>query len=202
MAYGINSPLSGIDLMGAAWTTEDMYQYYLNGNGNALTLGQMGLKGAIWGALNSSYQRNWESGGEWWRNVYLPYSEGSGNNPTGFMDRMKEQIRSIGVSMIGRSSPSGASSFSYNFSNGYNFAPIVWALGGGSIYVNRSAYTVDWYDGGDGFIYYTITGTYNLHYHDDFSEPVDIPGLEWGTPYAYYDSWLSQSVFLEGRIAE
>ena len=202
MAYGINSPLSGIDLMGAAWTTEDMYQYYLNGNGNALTLGQMGLKGAIWGALNSSYQRNWESGGEWWRNVYLPYSEGSGNNPTGFMDRMKEQIRSIGVSMIGRSSPSGASSFSYNFSNGYNFAPIVWALGGGSIYVNRSAYTVDWYDGGDGFIYYAITGTYNLHYHDDFSEPVDIPGLEWGTPYAYYDSWLSQSVFLEGRIAE
>ena len=202
MAYGINSPLSGIDLMGAAWTTEDMYQYYLNGNGNALTLGQMGLKGAVWGALNSSYQRNWESGGEWWRNVYLPYSEGSGNNPTGFMDRMKEQIRSIGVSMIGRSSPSGASSFSYNFSNGYNFAPIVWALGGGSIYVNRSAYTVDWYDGGDGFIYYTITGTYNLHYHDDFSEPVDIPGLEWGTPYAYYDSWLSQSVFLEGRIAE
>ena len=202
MAYGINSPLSGIDLMGAAWTTEDMYQYYLNGNGNALTLGQMGLKGAIWGALNSSYQKNWESGGEWWRNVYLPYSEGSGNNPTGFMDRMKEQIRSIGVSMIGRSSPSGASSFSYNFSNGYNFAPIVWALGGGSIYVNRSAYTVDWYDGGDGFIYYTITGTYNLHYRDDFSEPVDIPGLEWGTPYAYYDSWLSQSVFLEGRIAE
>lgn len=104
--------------------------------------------------------------------------------------------------MIGRSSPSGASSFSYNFSNGYNFAPIVWALGGGSIYVNRSAYTVDWYDGGDGFIYYTMTGTYNLHYRDDFSEPVDIPGLEWGTPYAYYDSWLSQSVFFEGRIAE
>ena len=102
----------------------------------------------------------------------------------------------------GGSGGGGKSRAEPNFSNGYNFAPIVWALGGGSIYINRSAYSVDWYDGGDGFIYYTITGTYDLHYRDAFSEPVDIPGLEWGTPYAYYDSWLNQSVFLEGRIAE
>ena len=53
-----------------------------------------------------------------------------------------------------------------------------------------------------GFGCYTIKGTYNLNYRDDFSNLVDISWLEWGTPYAYYDSWLNQSVYLKGRILE
>ena len=117
---------------------------------------------AVLNALNSCYQSDWENGGEWWRGGYLPYSEGAGNNLTEFMNRMKEQIKSIGVSLIRQTIGSGSAAFSYNFSK----------------------------------------GTYNLNYRDDFSNPVDIPGLEWGTPYAYYDSWLNQSVYLRGRILE
>jgi hypothetical protein len=97
---------------------------------------------------------------------------------------------------------SGSAGFSYNFSNGYNFSPIVWALGGGSVYVTQSSYNISWHNGGDGYIYYTISGSYNLHYRDDFSEPTGIPYIEWGTPYAYYDSWLNKPIYLTGRIPE
>ena len=48
----------------------------------------------------------------------------------------------------------------------------------------------------------TISGSYNLHYRDDFSEPTGIPYIEWGTPYAYYDSWLNNPIYLTGRIPE
>ena len=115
---------------------------------------------------------------------------------------MKKQIKNIGLGRINTSIWVGESAFSHNFSNGYNFAPVAWALGGGSIYVANSNYTISWTYGGDGFVYYTIIGTYNLHYRDDFSEPIDVPGVEWGTPYAYYDSWLDKSIYITGRIAE
>ena len=201
LAYGNNSPHAGVDQFGAAWTSEDMYQYYLNGDGTALTLTQMGLKGLVWSTLCSDYESDWEAGGEWWRGIYLPYSEGRGNNPTGFMDRMKKQIDGLGRAKINNHS-SGSAGFSYNFSNGYNFSPIVWALGGGTVYVTQSSYNISWHNGGDGYIYYTISGSYNLHYRDDFSEPTGIPYIEWGTPYAYYDSWLNKPIFLTGRIPE
>ena len=201
LAYGNNSPHAGVDQFGAAWTSEDMYQYYLNGDGTALTLTQMGLKGLVWSTLCSDYESDWEAGGEWWRGIYLPYSEGRGNNPTGFMDRMKKQIDGLGRAKINNHS-SGSAGFSYNFSNGYNFSPIVWALGGGTVYVTQSSYNISWHNGGDGYIYYTISGSYNLHYRDDFSEPTGIPYIEWGTPYAYYDSWLNKPIYLTGRIPE
>jgi RHS repeat-associated protein len=201
LAYGNNSPHAGVDQFGAAWTTEDMYQYYLNGDGTALTLTQMGLKDLVWSTLCSDYESDWEAGGEWWRGIYLPYSQGHGNNPTGFMDRMKKQIDGLGRAKINNHS-SGSAGFSYNFSNGYNFSPIVWALGGGSVYVTQSSYNISWHNGGDGYIYYTISGSYNLHYRDDFSEPTGIPYIEWGTPYAYYDSWLKKPIYLTGRIPE
>ena len=201
LAYGNNSPNAGVDQFGVAWTTEDMYQYYLNGDGTALTLTQMGLKDLVWSTLCSDYKSDWEAGGEWWRGIYLPYSQGHGNNPTGFMDRMKKQIDGLGRAKINNHS-SGSAGFSYNFSNGYNFSPIVWALGGGSVYVTQSSYNISWHNGGDGYIYYTISGSYNLHYRDDFSEPTGIPHIEWGTPYAYYDSWLNKPIYLTGRIPE
>ena len=201
-AYCNNNVNTAIDIYGLSWTTEDMYQYYLNGNGYSKTLADMGLKNAVWATLNMSIDNTWENGGEWWRGLYLPYSCGTGNNPTGFMDRMQEQIILKGENNINKSMDTGTVAFSYNFSNGYNFSPIVWAMGGGVIRVTMSNYTISWENGNDGYIYYSITGTYNLHFSDIFEKPAEIPYLEWGDPYAYGDSWKNQSINLSGKIRE
>ena len=42
----------------------------------------------------------------------------------------------------------------------------------------------------------------NLHFSDIFAEPVDIPGVEWGTIYSYYDTWKNLTIDLTGRILE
>lgn len=65
-----------------------------------------------------------------------------------------------------------------------------------------SQYTITWKTKSDGYIYYSISGTYNLHFSDIFTEPVDIPGVEWGTIYSYYDTWKNLTIDLTGRILE
>ena len=71
----------------------------------------------------------------------------------------------------------GQGTFSYNYASGYNFSPLVWAMGGGDIRVTMFQYTITWEAKSDGYIYYSITGTYNLHFSDTFTEPLDIPGV-------------------------
>lgn len=179
-----------------------MYEHYKNNNGSSITLQQMGLKDAVFNVLNSAYNENWESGGEWFNGVYLPYSLGAGQNPTGYMDRMKSQIITQGEGKIDKTMQTGQATFSYNIARGYNFSPLVWAMGGGDIKVTMSQYTITWKAESDGYIYYSISGTYNLHFSDIFAEPVDIPGVEWGTIYSYYDTWKNLTIDLTGRILE
>ena len=45
-------------------------------------------------------------------------------------------------------------------------------MGGGDIRVTMSQYTITWKAESDGYIYYSISGTYNLHFSDIFTEPV------------------------------
>ena len=153
-------------------------------------------------AFSSAYNENWESGGEWFNGVYLPYSLGAGQNPTGYMDRMKSQIITQEEGKIDKTMQTGQAAFSYNIARGYNFSPLVWAMGGGDIRVTMSQYTITWKAESDGYIYYSISGTYNLHFSDIFAEPVDIPGVEWGTIYSYYDTWKNLTIDLTGRILE
>ena len=47
-----------------------------------------------------------------------------------------------------------------------------------------------------------IDKTYNLHFSDTFKEPLNIPGVEWGTIYSYYDTWKNLTIDLTGRILE
>ena len=202
LAYGNNQVTNGFDYLGGAWTTTDMYEHYKNNNGSSITLQQMGLKDAVFNVLNSAYNENWESGGEWFKGVYLPYSLGAGQNPTGYMDRMKSQIITQGEGKIDKTMQSGQATFSYNIARGYNFSPLVWAIGGGDIRVTMSQYTITWKTKSDGYIYYSISGTYNLHFSDIFTEPVGIPGVEWGTIYSYYDTWKNLTIDLTGRILE
>ena len=65
-----------------------------------------------------------------------------------------------------------------------------------------SQYTITWEAKSDGYIYYSITGTYHLHFSDTFTEPLDIPGVEWGTIYSYYDTWKNLTIDLTVRILE
>ena len=92
--------------------------------------------------------------------------------------------------------------FFYDIARGYNFSPLVWAMGGGDIKVMKSKYTITWEIKNDGYIYYSISGTYNLYFSDIFSEPLNIPGVEWGTTYAYYDIWTNLTINLTGKILE
>ena len=107
-----------------------MYEHYKNNNGSSITLQQMGLKDAVFNVLNSAYNENWESEGERFNGVYLPYSLGAGQNPTGYMDRMKSQIITQGEGKIDKTMQTGRATFSYNIARGYNFSPLVWAMGG------------------------------------------------------------------------
>ena len=202
LAYGNNQITDGFDYLGTAWTTTDMYEYYKNNDGSSITLQQMGLKDSVFNVLNSAYNENWENGGEWFNGVYLLYSLGAGQNPTGYMDRMKSQITALGEGKINKTVKTGQASFSYDIARGYNFSPLVWAMGGGDIRVTMSKYTVIWEARSDGYIYYSISGTYNLHFSDTFSEPIDIPGFEWGTIYSYYDIWKNLTINLNGKILE
>lgn len=45
-------------------------------------------------------------------------------------------------------------------------------------------------------------GGFAVGHRFGFSEPTGIPYIEWGTPYAYYDSWLNKPIYLTGRIPE
>ena len=65
-----------------------------------------------------------------------------------------------------------------------------------------SQYTITWETKSNGYIYYSISGTYNLHFLDTFSEPIDISGIEWGTIYTYYDIWKNLTIDLTGKILE
>ncbi len=202
LAYCGNCAVLGFDALGLAWDTEAMNQHYLHGEGMDLTLSQMGLKDAVWGILNSAFNPNWEKGGEWWNGIYLPYQEGSGKNPTGFMSRMRDQVTEKGIASIDRSKRSGFANFSHNVSNGYNFSPLVWAMGGGSIHVLSSSYTINWELHDDGYFHYTIEGVYNVSFYDVFEDPVEVPNIEWGDPYVYTELWLNQSLELSGTVRE
>ena len=177
-----------------------MYQYYLHGNGAHLYLSDMGLKDAVFNALNSPYDENWEQGGEYWRGVYLPYSAGQGGNPTGFISHLEKTVLDMGLELIDKSQSSGCIFFNYDHTWGFNFSPIAWAMGGGNIRTTMSYFSVSWHNGYDGYIYYDIGGEYNLHYYDTFQQPLNFPYLEWGTSYTYSDGWLYQDVGWGGRI--
>ena len=191
LAYGINSPLSGIDHLGASWGNTEMLAYYYRYD--------LGAIQAIYGQIIS------------WLEIYPDSFD------TDFMDltsgiygqilaldilnRVRQQITNELVSIIRSTwrelSSSGMDTYIYETSRSYDFRPVVWALGFGtvstysdvtyvwSIYQNLGVYwcTLAW------------SSSTDVYYSDAFRDPTDAESVlgvsieAGGVPYAYFHTW-------------
>ena len=100
------------------------------------------------------------------------------------MDRLESQLQQAAEDVV--TSEQGEQRVVYGTNNAYNFSPVVWAMGGGTI-TSSSSGIVSWDSAGN----YTVTYNVTIRYSDIFKEPLDIPGVEFigGTPYLYDQTW-------------
>ena len=188
MAYGVNSPLEGLDLRGGEWdwyewNSGTMFAYYLSPCGPSyLDTDDMGFTDGIYDVIMSSV---------------LP--------------KFKVAILNAILPIIhAQESSSGEGSRSVSLPSDYryqNFSSVCWALGDGSVYMDGYA-MYSWHDEWVDehlYRYYDITTKFTTRYYDIFkditnqehqgNEPIEI-----GTPYSYGHTWYNQEIYQHGRI--
>ena len=171
LAYGVNSPLDGVDLFGGGWTTADFVRYYYEPwKPRDIDTDDIGYTEAIWSVIASVV------------------------NP-----RLNQQITYKVLSQLSDIAPisSGSGIFVYETDRAYaNFVQVHWVLAGGRVQTH-SIVNYSWHDEErEGILYrlYSITRDTFYYYSDSFSDPlafdetVDIP-FEIGFPYMYSHAW-------------
>ncbi len=171
LAYGVNSPLDGVDLFGGGWTTADFVRYYYEPwKPRDIDTDDIGYTEAIWSVIASVV------------------------NP-----RLNQQITYKVLSLLSDIAPisSGSGIFVYETDRAYaNFVQVHWVLAGGRVQTH-SIVNYSWHDEErEGILYrlYSITRDTFYYYSDSFSDPlafdetVDIP-FEIGFPYMYSHAW-------------
>ena len=183
-AYGNNQCTMGFDFLGTVWGNYEFTEHYFLGNGAERSLADMGLSNSVWNVLNRTEDEDWGSGYFYYYGTRYYYSAGGAGNPTGFMDRLESQLQQVTEDVV--TSEQGEQRVVYSTNNAYNFSPVVWAMGGGTI-SSWSSGIVSWDSEGN----YTVTYNVIVRYSDIFKEPLDIPGVEFigGTPYLYDQTW-------------
>jgi hypothetical protein len=187
----------GLICWGGKWGNYEFTEYYFTGNGISLTLNDMELGDDVWSVLNSTEDENWGNGGCYYAGTYYYYGYyGTNRNPTGFMWRLHSQLEKIVRSSV--TDNLGSKKIVYNTSNAYNFSPVVWAMGNGSVYSVSSGWA-NWDARGNYYGIFNVT----VRYSDIFKEPMDIPGLEFpgGVPYLYDQVW-NATIYTSGTIRE
>ena len=184
LAYGVNSPLEGVDLLGAAWDNVDFVDYYFDqdpSRPNYIDTDQMGLTGAV-----------------------HPVVRGGADN------RIDSMVRSF---INGANQDSGHGSQQVSAMFPVDCGSIVWAMGGGSgratglltysWWMDRFWYADHLYEKK----LYTWQFDGNLVYSDSFKDPADVLNLigkdieiPYGRPYNYGHTWNNQFLYGDGCI--
>ena len=176
MAYGVNSPLEGLDILGGKWGNIDFVAYYFLQDQNRpsyVDTDIMELTNAVFGIMKGSAMSSIDS-------------------------KVKERINDA-------AQDNGRDSFEYNLPFPVNCGSIVWAMGGGTGNISGSVtyswgissfmeegriYTEKWY-------HWRFRGS--LIYSDEFKDPVDILNridydieVIGGRPYKYGHTWIDQ----------
>lgn len=144
----------------SAWTNDDLVRHYFFGGGKPLTLSEIG------------HLRNVES-----------YARTRHQGIMGSIyDRVESQI-------FQRARMIGEGAFIYNFNNSYDFKPVLWVFGGGTVKGRAEVHVVE---KGEFLI---VTANTEYIYFDTFTDPADIRNnLEGeinlvGKKYNITDTW-------------
>ena len=199
LKYGVNSPLMGVDLLGASWGNMEMVAYYFRYAPEAAII----ASSSTWLAT------------AWWAVRLLTSDDYLDTDVMGLTDSIFAAMkvdarRSVGEyvknHISGRSGSDSRSS--YNF--GVDCESIVFALGGGNgrllDKITWSWYTERKWVGDHLYEYKHYEWSYSgaMKYSDSFEDPVDVlnwlkePNIEvpGGVPYRYGHIW--QNVSLSG----
>ena len=199
LAYGVNSPLEGVDLLGAVWGNREMVAYYF----------RYAPETAIASAVSP-----W-LGSVWWNVRLLTSDDYIDTDVMGLTDRifgaMKNYAyKSVGEFVYKRLDGDSGRNWWNNFDFGVDCEHIVFALGWGS---GRLLGKLNWswhttYEKAGDVMYemkhYEWSYSGDMRYSDSFKDPVDVmnwleePNIEvtGGVPYAYGHTW---SVKLNGK---
>ena len=194
LAYGNNSVLDGFDCLGAAWTDNDMLAYYYRYDA--------GLAQWIYGQAVAWFSSTYDT----IDTDFMDLTDGIWGHITGalnILNKVRLQItyelaRIIQSDWHSRER-SGNDTYEYRTGRSYDFKPVVWALGDGTV---RTYSRVDF----RWSIYETLEGwkctlgwsSYTqVNYFDSFVDPTDVShsiGINveaGGVPYSYHHEWLT-----------
>lgn len=192
LAYGVNSPLEGVDLLGAAWDNKEMVAYYF----------RYAPETAIASAVSP-----W-LGPVWWAVRLLTSGDYIDTDVMGLTDRIFDAMKNSAHSYMGnhvRNNLNGESgkNSKENIRFGVDCTSVVYALGGGSgRLIGKLTWTWHTTFTKVGNImyekkYYEWSYSGEMRYSDSFEDPVDVmnwldePNIEvpGGVPYAYGHTW-------------
>ena len=199
LAYGVNSPLEGVDLLGAAWGNREMVAYYFRYAPETVI---------------ASVMLPW-LGSVWWNVRRLTSDDYIDTDVMGLTDRIFGAVKNYAYKSVGefvakKLNGDSGSRWRKNFDFGVDCEHIVFALGWGSGMLlgklNWSWHTT--YEKAGDVMYemkrYEWSYSGEMRYSDSFEDPVDVmnwleePNIEvpGGVPYAYGHTW---SVNLSGK---
>ena len=196
LAYGNNSAIGGFDYLGAAWTDYDMLAYYYRYD--------IGVAQWIYGQAVAWFSSTYDT----INTDFMDLTDGIwghiiGSRALNILNLVRMQI-TYEIAQIIRSDwrsreRSGKGIYEYRTNRSYDFKPVVWALGDGTV---RTYSRVDFH----WSIYETLEGwkctlgwtsdTY-VNYFDSFVDPTDVShflGINvelGGVPYSYHHEWLT-----------
>ena len=194
LAYGNNSVLDGFDCLGAAWTDYDMLAYYYRYDA--------GLAQWIYGQVVAWFSSTYDT----IDTDFMDLTDGIWGHITGALNILNK-VRLLIIYELARiiqsdwhsRERSGNGTYEYRTGRSYDFKPVVWALGDGTV---RTYSRVDF----RWSIYETLEGwkctlgwsSYtHVNYFDSFVDPTDVShyiGINveaGGVPYSYHHEWLT-----------
>jgi len=165
-----NSPTNGFDALGLAWGNIDFLKHFYTGNGAAVTLRQIGLYEGVRTAANSP-----------------------GGGIYNFDKQINDKAKSIDKPYNGQ--------FKDSFEKGYDFGEVLFSLGGGVLSSDYTGNMTSTPLPGDPLYAgeYKYTGDAVINYSDDFTDPLSVIELLYGSSNSPdVPSWLKIMMNLGG----